>query len=77
MSRTVRVAIAGVVSAGLLVVGAGAAFADSDDYDQDNGSADSSSAQSSGGGLGLGGLVSTDTVTGLLGGVTSGLGLGL
>jgi len=75
MSRTVRVAIAGVVSAGLLVVGAGAAFADSDDYDQDNGSADSSSAQSSGGGLG--GLVSTDLVTGLLGGVTSGLGLGL
>lgn len=73
MSRTVRVAIAGVVSAGLLVVGAGAAFADSDDYD--HGSADSSSAQSSGGGLG--GLVSTDLVTGLLGGVTSGLGLGL
>lgn len=76
MSRTVRVAIAGVVTAGLLVVGAGAAFASSDDYDQDYGSSDGgSSAHNSGGGTlgGLGGLVSTDTVTGLLGG----LGLGL
>lgn len=75
MSRTVRVVIAGVVSAGILVVGAGAAFADSDDDGQDYGNADghsdsSSSAQDSGG-LGLGGV--TDTVTGLLGG----LGLGL
>jgi hypothetical protein len=30
MSRTVRTVLAGVVSAGILLVGAGAAFADSD-----------------------------------------------
>jgi hypothetical protein len=64
MSRTVRVVIAGVVSAGILVVGAGAAFADSDD---DGGQDYSSGSSSSGGGLvdGLG----LGTVTGLLGGL--------
>jgi hypothetical protein len=73
MSRTVRVVIAGVVSAGILVVGAGAAFADSDDDGQDYGSSadNSSSSQDSGGGLGLG------AVTGLVGSLTSGLGIGL
>jgi hypothetical protein len=37
MSRTVRTVLAGVVSAGILLVGAGAAFADSDaDSDADS-----------------------------------------
>jgi hypothetical protein len=69
MSRTVRVMLAGVVSAGILVVGAGAAFADSEsDYGSD---AAPAAPQQPAGGLG-GGLVSTDAVTGVLGG----LGLG-
>ncbi|HEY0576637.1 MAG TPA: hypothetical protein VGD73_21245 [Pseudonocardia sp.] len=62
--------IAGVVSAGILVVGAGAAFADSSD---DGGDYSSAPSHSSGGGSILGGLggglVSTDLVTGLVGGL--------
>jgi len=68
MSRTARVVIAGVVSAGILVVGAGAAFADSDDDGHDYSSPKQSSSGGILGGLG-GGLVSTDLVTGLVGGL--------
>jgi hypothetical protein len=68
MSRTARVVIAGVVSAGILVVGAGAAFADSDDDGQDYAPSHSSGGGGILGGLG-GGLVSTDLVTGLVGGL--------
>ena len=69
MSRTTRVVIAGVVSAGILLVGAGAAFADSQDDGQDY---TDSTSQDSSGSL-LDGLpINTNLVTNLVGG---GLGL--